>query len=855
MGKDPLLYRVVLASLLHDIGKIYQRAKIFLDSDVKNQENQELYQPFYKGRYTHEHVLYTHYFIEKFKNLIPSYFLKYSSEKDSLINLACKHHKPDSEEQLIITEADTLSSGYERRKYDEDIPSKIPAESRPLLCLFEDLSLNENWVENKEENFKYAYDLATLNPEVIFPKAKDKISINSDSYKKIINEFEDSLNKLSEITRKLGLNEEQWLEGLNNLLMHYLVFVPSATVTQTEDHKFVEIPSDVSLYDHLYLTASLASALYLYHKETNSLNENSIKNRSIEKFLFIEGNFYGIQNFIFSSGGSTRKYAAKLLRGRSFYVSLLSELSALRILERLGLSFCSVLFNNGGKFLILAPNLPDTSHTLKEVEEEINTWLYEHFYGEVSIGIIWTAAKPEDLLHPEGYVSLIRNLGKLSEAKKYQKFDLLKFGGVYEDYFLEFSGSKTCDLCGKRPFKFKIEETDVETCGICYDQITIGQSIVKRNFIAIFNNKPASTLNTLKVPIFNNYFVGFLKSSDLGKIDSKNLLHLWNISLPQVDKEDSTQKALYTIIPKKFINSYVPKDENNLPITLEELAKKAVNQKDDELLGISALGVLKSDVDNLGLLFNKGLRPEKRTLSRYIAISRQLNLFFAYYLPWICLTKSSYKEIYNVFAGGDDLFIIGPWNTVLNFSEEVVKEFRRYTAYNTENLTISSGFVLTKPEIPVIELAERSEKSLKHTKNSGKNGITVFNCYVKWDQFFELNAKIFEKLSNWYFNEYFQRSYLYKLNFLIEMYSIAQRFLQDLKNTDLKNLTALTWPSKLYYFTVRNINKTKFENKEKYQEFLKEFLIDLKQTFDHYGEGFRIPLWKLIYETRRAGHE
>jgi hypothetical protein len=87
------------------------------------------------------------------------------------------------------------------------------------------------------------------------------------------------------------------------------------------------------------------------------------------------------------------------------------------------------------------------------------------------------------------------------------------------------------------------------------------------------------------------------------------------------------------------------------------------------------------------------------------------------------------------------------------------------------------------------------------------------------------------------------------------MYSIAQRFLQDLKNTDLKNLTALTWPSKLYYFTVRNINKTKFENKEKYQEFLKEFLIDLKQTFDHYGEGFRIPLWKLIYETRRAGHE
>jgi CRISPR-associated protein Csm1 len=41
--------------------------------------------------------------------------------------------------------------------------------------------------------------------------------------------------------------------------------------------------------------------------------------------------------FLFAAGGEIRKQAAKLLRGRSFQVSLFTELTALRLLDELAL--------------------------------------------------------------------------------------------------------------------------------------------------------------------------------------------------------------------------------------------------------------------------------------------------------------------------------------------------------------------------------------------------------------------------------------------------------------------------------------------------------------------------------------
>ena len=175
-----MLLKILLASLLHDIGRVYERAKIELEKNYQ-QINQDLYQPFKKGHYTHKHVLYTLKFLEKFKDYIPKNLLEFTSDGDSLINLSSKHHKPDSPEQWIIAEADRLSSGIERRKYEgsekiRDIPSEIP-----MLSVFEDVSLEGQWREHRQENFNYVYELDPLYPYSIFPRKKHEIIINKKS--------------------------------------------------------------------------------------------------------------------------------------------------------------------------------------------------------------------------------------------------------------------------------------------------------------------------------------------------------------------------------------------------------------------------------------------------------------------------------------------------------------------------------------------------------------------------------------------------------------------------------------------------------------------------------------------------
>src|SRR5690606_30687902 len=100
----------------------------------------------------------------------------------------------------------------------------------------------------------------------------------------------------------------------------YTAHIPAATVGK--------VVPDISLYDHSKTTAALATAIYAYHSECQTLEIDRIKDDKDPKFLLVTGDLYGIQDFIFAAGGSTGRASAKLLRGRSFSVSLIAELAA-----------------------------------------------------------------------------------------------------------------------------------------------------------------------------------------------------------------------------------------------------------------------------------------------------------------------------------------------------------------------------------------------------------------------------------------------------------------------------------------------------------------------------------------------
>src|SRR4030042_2929302 len=345
---DQTIYKIAIAAYLHDIGKFTERAHgqqtdpdnlsvgFYPDEKFLN-DHMDMYQPHYQGRYTHKHAVYTAAFVDQIEKLLPQQFNKGEWGLDDVfMNLAAGHHNPNSPLQWIIAIADWISSGFDRaefKSYNNEIKIKDFKKTR-LLTIFEGLSVKEQWKEDDLKAFNYRYDLKELSPQNIFPtddsEARQVESKQaSTDYRNLFFSFIAALEKLEH-----KQNIPLWFEHFDSLFMIYASHIPAATVGY--------VVPDVSLYDHCRTTSALASALYLYHHETGTIDEGNIKNYEPKKFLLVKGDFYGIQDFIFSEGGGTGKASAKLLRGRSFYVSLISELAADMICRNIGLPVSSV---------------------------------------------------------------------------------------------------------------------------------------------------------------------------------------------------------------------------------------------------------------------------------------------------------------------------------------------------------------------------------------------------------------------------------------------------------------------------------------------------------------------------------
>jgi CRISPR-associated protein Csm1 len=875
---DDTVYKIALAAYFHDIGKFAERARgkrnggdeitpaFYPDEEYLN-NNAGLYLPFNKeqNRHTHQHALYTAHLIDSLEKILPAKFNKGEwGLDDSFMNLAAGHHHPKTAMQWIIAIADRVSSGFDRDEFEDynaesgenrkGIKIQDYKKTR-LLTIFEGLSTGEEWKEDSLDAYRYRYPLKELSPANIFPL--DTPEIRQVDSKQASKDYSDLFFNFIAAIEKLEhkQNIPLWFEHFDSLFMIYASHIPAATVGY--------VVPDVSLYDHCRTTSALASALYLYHHETGTIDEDNIKNYEPKKFLLVNGDFYGIQDFIFPEGGGTGKASAKLLRGRSFYVSLLSELAADMICRGIGLPVSSVILNAAGKFTILAPNTNKAKETIKETEEHINKWLIDNFYGQASIGISLTEASCNDFV-AKNFPLLWEELSKETERNKFSKIDLDIYGGCTEGYLNSFDKELgICAFCGKRPAALKYK--DDNACKICHDHIHIGEKLVKNDRMAIAD-AAADLHDKLQEPIFGKYQLAFTtgKLGDLSRAGT--LLKYWDIGIP-VDGNIAKD------ITARFINGYVPKYEEEdltvdavnrilsgrksakakdelfdemkpgVPKTFHYLAKMALNEGTDKFKGIEALGVLKADVDNLGLLFACGMREGRLTISRLATLSRQLNNFFSLFLPHKLKTGERFKNTYTVFAGGDDLFLIGPWNRIIELAKLMNQAFRDYVCENS-HITLSTGISVHKPGIPVATIAESSERALDESKSLGRDRITIFGETVIWDKFSELET-IKEKLDTWINEETVNNAMLFRFNELIEM---ARQEKEILKGpVHIEDMECLKWRARFKYTVVRNIGKGLKGDKK--TEAIEEVMQAAKWLVE-FGGAMKLPLWQIIYNRR-----
>lgn len=251
---------------------------------------------------------------------------------------------------------------------------------------------------------------------------------------------------------------------------------------------------------------------------------------------------------------------------------------------------------------------------------------------------------------------------------------------------------------------------------------------------------------------------------------------------------------------------------------------------------------LKGDVDNLGTIFQEGIRSAN--IAKMAALSRQMNLFFSLWLPAYCAEQS--QSMYTVFAGGDDFFLIGPWYSTQKLAHAMQQAFSRYVAENPE-IHFSVGMVMSKSNIPVPRLGDLAEEALEKSKGidkgekvstaEGKNAVTIFNRSVKW--------KDWQSLCN------LEK----KIHHLAETYKISTSYLYSLirlceQAADEKNIESTMWRSRFYYRTARYV-LDKIKKEEEQKDALKVISEALGENgIGLYKINFAIPLFNYFYKKR-----
>jgi len=860
---DETILKIAIAAFIHDLG-------MFVDKGVIGTIDQGI------NELTDSCAEKNAAFLNGLKEYLPSEFKKLDwGIGDPLIDLVTGHFKPVTPMQWVIALADHVSSGQDTKRFGTDENRRVKHDSSldtRLLPIFEQLMADEVDESNNIEKLSYCYPLEALSPKNIFPGLRSDFEPKSaeeasDQYRKLFGAFIEDLKHL-----KSRESVELWFENFESLMGRYTTSVPVLFASDA-------VP-DVSLYDHSKITSAIAAAIYAFHEQTKTLTPEAIKNDADNKFLIINGDFHGIQNFIFRVNGDTQKYRSKLLRGRSFAVSLLSELASDMLCREFGLPHTATILNTAGKFTVLAPNVPDAEKIVKSAENNINKWLIKVSYGETVIGLSYSPASCRDFVS-DNFSRLWRKMNDKKDEKKYSAFDLNCHGGVVKKYLESFNtdlADALCPICHKRPSSEYAENSQYvkeakSSCGLCRDHVFLGTNLVKQNRLAVFKGsfKDMKKKDVLLTPIFDTYQLAFFEKSEENELfqglKKGDLLKYWDLSLnpegdvaikhingfvPRYGPEDlEDERILSSLKTDQEKQDFQDQVKAGTPKSLNHIACKAINltEKKDKFLGIDILGVLKADVDDLGLLMACGLSAQRFTLSRIITLSRHLHYYFTVYLPEILHASKAFNNVYTVFAGGDDLFLIGPWNRIIELSLVLEKSFSEYVCHN-KKVHFSAGISFHKPHTPINTMAEAAESELEKAKSSSKekNRLTLFSETATWAQVKNL-MEVKKVIEAWLNDGRINKAMLYRLNELMQMAHQERQIISE-KEIHINELSCTKWRFLLAYTVERNVAKQLKGNEEERKKQVKEAITSITQWLSEYEGKLKIPIWDILYNSR-----
>jgi len=760
-----------------------QRAEVPLSARSKEMEN--ILCPVYKSRYSNRHVLWTNEFFELFQN---HPFLGVSLQKDSIGNLASFHHRPETKLQEIIKLADWLSSGSERVEDEDASDDRENYKKARMHSILEYMSI----AENKMTEAQYRYELKPLDNDALNSFPREKSHLVPRDGEKITFFYGQLWDAFKEELEGLGCeNISRFTVSLLSLLEKYTWCIPSSTMQRP----------DISLFDHAKTTAAIAAALYLYHAHNGDIATARFSTKDEEKkFILLAGDISGIQNYIFNIKNVGVGGTAKRLRARSFYLSAITDIASHRLLHSFGLTITNLLMSSGGKFYLLLPNTGSAVKIVNDLQAAFDDWCINALNGEISLNIAYVDFSCKDFMDFNGVLKRVNAGLQQVKDEPFRKYFTAEAGWKENRFLFEErrfeSEESLCVSCGKFAGEYRNEQ-EIVMCDHCLDDVKLGQELTNARGVQFFADSIAGRYRVL------DYSFSVVKEESEASRDAY-LVYQHN------DWEFGNKDA--ALRPKYFAN-YIPVFDKNRCAGCEKdgcQEQSSVHAGTPRFFsciaeasqGRKMLGVFKADVDNLGLIFINGFRKREKSISRITTLSRLLDTFFTGRLDR--LLREKFSHIYTVYAGGDDLLVIGPWDQVIRFGMRFREEFSQFCCRNPD-FTLSAGAAVVKPRLPVyacVEGADRLLKKAKHKKALGednpKNQLAVLGDSFKWDKAEAILAEA-ERLKNWQAQKSISTGFVRQLLYSSEMY---RQFRQTGETQCLKYIPLLA------YNISRNIKTT-----------------------------------------------
>lgn len=549
--------------------------------------------------------------------------------------------------------------------------------------------------------------------------------------------------------------------------------------------------SDVSLYDHARVTAALTVCL----ADPGSTDA--------ETALLMGGDLSGVQDWLYTLGSGG---AAKSLRGRSFYLQLLTDVIALKVLDDLDLPLTNLIYAGGGNFYVLAP--VSAAHAFEKLGREISTTLLDIHEGDLYLSMGCTAIRSDEF--DMGAIGAASNrVNRALGRQKRQRFANLGPAKMAEVIGAPLNQGgkpdKVCSVCQREnPANeaWPEDKDGVRKCGLCRSLEVLGNQLPNATHIVVSRltavTKAAQSIDDWQDGVHAlGYHVEVVDGNTAAAHRHPQAVYtrIGRTMLPPDQVLDRQVGYAYHDLPHAFfyrpLVNIVPRDKNGEIATFDQLCGNAQ--------GFKRWGVLRMDVDDLGMLFRDGF-GKRATLTRTTQLSFALRLFFEGRLNQIGqrFNAASYgfvpnqpgaergkDKVYAMYSGGDDLFIVGAWDALPHLAHAVREEFQQYVAHNP-HLTLSGGISLVAERFPLYQAARQASRAEERAKDferpngHDKDALAFLGQVLGWEQF----APIWEhvaQLQRWSESGRINRSLIQTLRAIDGEYQAGLRRQQQLR--------------------------------------------------------------------------